>query len=81
MGLWRPEDLEALPRPGDSGVEDAVRDVVFVGVSDDDVDRVVLEALRLVDRDGVGDLERHRGVKRVVVLVAGVVIVDREADG
>jgi hypothetical protein len=58
-----------------------VRDVVLVGVSDDDLDGVVFEALGLVDRDGVGDLERHRGVKRVVVIVTGVVVVDGKAYG
>ena len=27
LGLWCPENLQALPRPSDSGVEDVVRDV------------------------------------------------------
>lgn len=57
-------------------------DVVFIGVGDYDLDRVILETLRLVDRHGVGHLERHGGVQRVVILVACVVVVvvDREAN-
>src|SRR6266536_653466 len=79
LGLWRPEDPQVLTCPGDGRVENAVRDVIFVGVGDDDLDGVVFEALCLMDRDSVGDLERHGGVERVVVLVAGVVVVDGEA--
>jgi hypothetical protein len=68
---WCPEDLKAFPCSGDGSVEDAVGDVAFVGVGDDDLDGVVLEALGLVDRDCVGDLERHRGDERVVVPESG----------
>jgi len=81
LGLGRPEDLEGFPGSGDGRVEDAVGNVVLVGVGDYDFDRVVLQALGLVDRDGVGDLERNDSFARVVVLVAVVIVVDGEADG
>ena len=53
-------------------------DVLLVGVGDDDLDGVVFESLRLVDRDGISHLERHRGVVRIVVIIANITLVDLE---
>jgi hypothetical protein len=46
-----------------------VGDVVLVGAGDDDLDRVVLKTLRLVDANRVSDLEGNSGGVGVVVLV------------
>src|SRR5699024_4333632 len=61
LSIRRPVDLEVLPSPRNRSVEDAVRDVLFVGFRDDDFHRVKLETLCLVDRDRVGNLEWHDG--------------------
>ena len=68
-----------LTCPSYSCVEDAVCDVVFIGIGDHDLYGVILEALRLMDRHGVGHLEWHGGIQGVVVLIAGFVLLDGEA--
>lgn len=49
LRLWSPEDLQILTRARQRCVEDAVRDVVLVGVSDDNLYRLVFKALRPVN--------------------------------
>ena len=73
LRLGRPEDPQALACPSYGCVEDAVCDVILIGVGDYNLDGVILEALRLVYRHGVGYLERYCCVQRVVILVACVV--------
>ncbi len=62
LRFGRPEDPQTLTCPSYGCVEDAVCDVVFIGIGDYYLDGVILEALRLMDRHCVGHLEWHRGV-------------------
>ena len=63
LRLGRPEDPKILTCSSYSCVEDVVCDVVFIGIGDYDLNGVVLETLRLVNRHGVGHLEWHGGVQ------------------
>lgn len=81
LGLRRPENPKAFTRSSYRRIEDAMRDVVFICVGDYDFNGVILKALRLMNRHGIRNLKWNRGIQRVVVLIASIVFVDREAHG
>ena len=71
-----------LSGSSDGCVENIMRDIIFVCFSDNNFNGVVLQALRLMNADGISNLKGNdRLVVAVVVFVAGIQVVYREPDG
>lgn len=81
LGFRRPKDPQMPSRPGDGGIEDAVRQVFLVGVGHHDRHGILLEALNLMNRDCIGDLEGHHVARLVVIVVAGVPVSNGKSHG